>query len=321
MIPLTMSHRFPRLQSALRSRLKVFAQDRLQILVLLCSGPTCRRFAVAHRWLRKDGAFLDDAWFCGPGCFEAAALAALSQGSRGERYTMPRLPRMPFRLLLLKNGILTESELQRAQAHVEQTGMPLAQSLVALGCATEAQVAAAQAAESGCAFYALPPEALAPELRLPPLLADRYGAAIVHGATDRIVVGFVHRVDRGLLAMIERLSGRRAEGCFITSAHREAQLALPSLQTGRHTSQAQSAPAARPVSRQQAARTILDQALRTGAEHVRVARSGELVWARLWKSEDVCEDCVLEVADESEGAAKASSKRSQRSGEKKLLAL
>ncbi len=318
----------PGLKQAVRRRLKRFAQERLQILVRLCHGHACRRFALAHRWLREDGILLDGAWFCSPGCFEAAALAAMTQSARGERHTMPRVPRMPFRLILLRDGLIAQDDLERAQAHAGHTGIPLAEALLALGCATGAQVAAALAAESGCAFYTLPPEALAPELLLPAALADRYGAATVHGAADRIVVGFVHRVDRGLLAMVERITGRRAEGCFFTAARRQAQLAQAALPSEAAGAEGQ-APRVRPVSRPQAARTILDRALRTGAEQVRLARSGDLVWARLWTSDGAMEDCLVEISDEVSieisGAANplpaSLPRQTSRSQEKKLRVL
>ena len=317
-IPTTGAPVFASLKDALKSRLRLSVQKRLQIFVLLCSGASCRRFAVAHRWLRKDGIYLDGAWFCSPGCFEAAALRVLAPSARGERHTMPRLPRMPFRLVLVRDGLLAEAELERAQAHAEQTGIPLAQALVALGCATHAQVAAALAAESGCAFYTLAPQPLAPELLLPRVLADRFNAATVHGSADRIVVGFVSRVDRGLLALVERITGRRAEGCFITAAHREAQLATQAAGPGQPGLDRAPAAGERPVSRPQAARTILERALQSGAEQVRVARSGDIVWARFWTGEAACEDCLVEM---DESAAVPSLRRVGRRDEKKLHAL
>ena len=323
-IPATSAPVFASLKTALKSRLRLSVQKRLQIFVLLCSGASCRRFAVAHRWLRKDGIYLDGAWFCSPGCFEAAALRVLTPSARGERHAMPRLPRMPFRLVLVRDGLLAEAELERSQAHAEQTGMALAQALVALGCATQAQVAAALAAESGCAFYTLAPQPLTPELLLPRALADRFNAATVHGSADRIVVGFVFRVDRGLLALVERITGRRAEGCFITTAHREAQLAAQAAGPDKHElgphSLGRPAPAAgeQPVSRPQAARTILERALQSGAEQVRLARSGDIVWARLWTGESACEDCLVEM---DESAAVPSLRRLGRRDEKKLHAL
>ncbi len=295
----------PEIGPAFRRRLNAFARDRLRVSVHLCKGPNCRRFTAEHRWLRKDGIFLDcdqgpaphGAWLCSPGCLQAAVHAWLASPGRARQYTMPRLPRMPYRLRLLRMGILSEADLHRALTHAERTGVPLSHALLELSLVTEEELAGALAIENGCAYYALAPSPLPSGFKLPEMLAQRYGAATVHADSERIVVGFVHRIDRGLLAMLERITGQRAEGCFITATHRSFQL-------GRHEKDAgygmgsrrcTSEPA---LNRLEAAQSIVEQAVRLGAETVSLARSGETVWVRSGSGDGAPQDSVFDLAEE-----------------------
>jgi hypothetical protein len=290
-----------------RGKLQAFACARLRISVHLCKGPECRRFSVAHRWLRKDGIFLNHVWMCSAGCFEAAVVMALAGSGRGQRYTMPRLPRMPFRLVLLQAGVISEGGLEAASAHAERTGASLGQALLELALLTEAELAAALAIENGSAYYALPPAPLPPHLQLPNALAERYAAATVHGGANRVVVGFVHRIDRGLLAMIEQMTGRKAEGCFITATHREGQLAFsaPAIPRASEDHVSSKLFTTRTVGRPQAARNILENALRIGAETVSLGRTGETVWVRFCTGSGALENSIVQLAEEPAGLAAA----------------
>ncbi len=256
--------------------------------ILLCGSPRCRRFALAHQWLRRDGILLagepgssgGDIWLCSSGCFESALLERIIEkvdaANPGRSNAKPRLPRMPFRLVLLSQGVLTEADLDAALAHAVHTQVSLATALSALRLCTPEQLAAAFASENGCAFYTLDPAPVTAGLLLPPALSRYFGAVTVHGTADRAVLGFTERIDRGLLRLCAQMFGCRVEPCFITPTRYAAQLSLDGLAVG--TTAASSG--LRTASAASAVQLIAQQAARSGAEQVRCARSGNLLWVR-----------------------------------------
>ncbi len=288
-----------------------FAGKRLRLRVHVCAGAGCRRMTVEHRALRKDGIFLHGKWLCSPACLRSAVAAVLGGFGAAELHTMPRLPRMPFRLLLLQRGLLSEQALAEALARSECTGLPLGRTLLHLGLVTEGELAASLAAENGCAFYALPPAPVAAEAALPALLAERFEAAAVHSVGGRLLVGFVHRIDRQLLCAVERMTDRKAEGCFITEAHRRQQLAL-SLPEREKSGSA----LAQTADEGEAARLIVEAATRGGAEQLAIERVGGLFWVRMWTADGV-RDSFFHVKED----AARSKPYSQHASEKKLQVL
>ena len=228
---------------------------------------------------------MDGAWLCGSQCFEAAVMSQLGSRMPGEPGTVRRLPRMPFQLLLLRDQVLSEQTLRDARQLADSRGVSLGEALLAIGAVTAEQLAAVRAEESGCAFYSLPPQPVAPELVLPAALAVQVSAATMHGATDRIVIGFVEQLDRGVLAMTEQIVGRRAEGCFITADRWKAQLAVDGADPQTQVV------AAQPL--QAAARMILEKALQVHAEQVVLGRAGNLVWVRYQRCDKSFENSLL----------------------------
>ena len=239
---------------------------------------------------------------CSPDCLEAATLAALRARAPGGRLSMPQLPRMPFRLHLLQRGALTEAELDHAQRYAKGRSVSLSEALLELGSVREEQLAAAHAAENGCAFFALPPSAVASSLQLPRELAHRYEAATIHATHDRILIGFVHRLDRALLAAVEQVFGRGAEGCFVAASRYRAQLAADRGPAG---SVALLLPASPRTPQTEAARLVRELALREGAEWIRIGYTRDRVWFRWWRSEKSCGDLVLEIESELDGKENA----------------
>lgn len=305
-------------QSGVRFPRKIgsWVGGQIGLRTLLCTGPGCRRFTVTHRWLRRDGIFLRNQWLCSPLCFEGALAAMLETVDLGRRFTMPRLPRMPFRLILLQRELVSELELQLALEHSEDTGRPVGNVLVELGFATAEQVASARAAENGCAFYALSPSALPPEMRLPLPLSHACGAAAVHATSDRIMLGFVDRVDRGLAQLMEQVTGQRIECCFIMGEHYERQLAFDALK-----STEKPLLPLQPISRVAAAAQLGEQALRTGAEAVTVGRAGRRLWVRMTGDDRRVIDTVFELSEETSTPEIPLLERMRPQGEKKTQAL
>ena len=273
-----------------------------------CKG--CRRFAAALRGGRKTGILLEKAWLCSAQCLENALVQTLAASGGGRQYTMPRLPRMPFRLLLLQNGVLSEADLKRAGAHAERTGVSLHRALLDLQLITDAELAGALAEESGCAFYALPPVSVALDAELPSLLAERCMAATVHSTPERVWIGFVHKVDHGLLRLMEHMTDRRTEPCFITAAYHERQLACRSTPLSQML-----LPQA--ASLTDTAQAVVQHALRIAAEQVTVGRAGQTVWFRFHTGGGAQEDRFVHLVEE----RGASGERTGMTREKKLRVL
>jgi hypothetical protein len=173
-----------------------------------CARPDCRAFTCTASWLRRDGILLDACWLCSETCLAAQLLETLRQPAPERRvFRVP--PRMPFRLALLRQGLVTEDALKQALDVAETTGQSLATVLVSTGVVTEEQLAAARAIETGSAHYTLPVVAIDDSYVLPARVAEWFQAATVHASPERWVIGFVDRVDQRLLAMVERLTGTR----------------------------------------------------------------------------------------------------------------
>ncbi len=256
-----------------------------------CGSEDCRRFKAALRGARKDGIVLENTWLCSAQCLENALVRTMAAAGSGRQYTMPRLPRMPFRLLLLQSGVLSEAGLKQAGEHAERTGATLSRALLDLQLVTDAELAGSLAAESGCAFYALPPAPVAPEAELPMMLAERYAAATVHSTPERVWIGFVHKVDHGLLRLVAHMAGRKTEPCFITAAHHKRQIGCQAAQADERTLLSNTA------GLKATAQAVVQHALRTAAERVVVGRSEQIVWFRFHTGKGTVDDRFVQLAE------------------------
>lgn len=281
---------FPeRLGSTLRGWMLRQARHALGVTVHTCGRSGCRRIALAHRRMRRDGIFLEELWLCSPSCLEAALAERIEDLRRPAPAVPLRLPRMPFRLRLLQAGAISETELARAQSHAEGAGITLLRALRELGSAEDEHIAASLAAESGCAFFKLPPSRIEPIFRVPGAVADACEAATVYMTPDRIVVGFVSRIDRQLLSVVKAMTGLRAEGCFLTPARLQAQRSFDGVsQTGPVVS--------RPI--ETIVRELLGAAVAAGAEHVSLRGVRGLIWAKLCSGNGNRHDHIFALADE-----------------------
>ena len=258
-----------------------------------------------HRLLRKDGIFFQGSWLCSAACFEAAVAGSLAGDEATRVFTMPRLPRMPFRLLLLERGVVSEAGLAEALRHAECTGLTLARALLSLRLVTEAELAASLAAENGCAYYSLPPAPVAPEAHLPLTLAEGWDAASVHVAPGRVLVGFVHRIDRELVRCFESMTGLKVEICMITASHRARQLAL-----ARAGAEVQAEAPQQVAGPGELGRGAVRHALRFGAEQVWSRRIGGLIWVRMSAGTRI-EDCFFKFPEEAVRSVPVKSQRAQ----------
>lgn len=171
----------------------------------------------------RGGIHTPDEWYCSADCFAAAMQVPLTGILRGRLAEMPRNPRLSIGLALLSKGMLTEDQLREATARSQWRGEDLETALLALGLATQKQLAAARAVQWG--YPVLSQEGPAPTVRadLPLAFLGSFEAVPVHyaPAAKRLVLGFVHRVEPSVVRAVEEITGCHAESCFVTPAEFE----------------------------------------------------------------------------------------------------
>jgi hypothetical protein len=256
---------------------------RLRSMVVECGISNCRGFHLSHPLLpRLPGIFLDQTWYCSPECLREALKQRIETQLGAAVTDLRHPPRMPFRLILLAGGKVTAEQLEQArELQLQSTGPgapDLGDAMVSLGFVTEDEVAAARASEAGCLFYGGAIHPVAPAYALPLSLMRLHHAAPVHYSpvTGRLLVGFVYRIDNPLLQAVEQVIGCRAEACIITTAAWKQQEQLASL----HTPVFEEVTAAA-SSQGRIVSMIIDHAIATHADKVRVGLSHSALWARL----------------------------------------
>ncbi len=175
---------------------------------------------------RHAGIRQEELWFCSAECFARSVLSRLTTVANTRVAQMPRHPRYSIGLVLMSQGCLTEDELRSALAHAEKNGEEIEVALVNLGLATECQIAAARAAQWGYPVFGQNCTSRPIEASLPATLLRAYATVPVHHspAAKRFLMGFVYRVEHGLLSSVEQITGCRADPCFITASEYERQL-------------------------------------------------------------------------------------------------
>ncbi len=253
-------------------------RSRLSRLVVECGTTNCRSFHLSHPVLaRLPGIFLDQTWYCSPGCLYEAVKHRVEAQFGAAITDLHHPPRMPFRLILLAGGRVSEAQLAHARA-VQASGAggeDVGDALILLGYATEEEVAGARASEAGCLFFAGAAQAVQPAYALPLSLSRHYRAMAVHYSplTARLLIGFVYRIDNALLQAVEQVTGCRVEGCMMTASAWSRQLASRS--AAYEELQERASSQSRIVSR------IVEQAIESRSDHVRMGLSGAALWARL----------------------------------------
>lgn len=192
----------------------------------------CALSSCSHKLLMRTvpgnraGIHVGEAWFCSTDCFAAASCDTLWALSSGCVVEMPPTPRLSLGLVLLGKGHITEDQLRFATAGNQGRGTSFETTLIENGFITEKQLAAGRAIQWGYPALGQELAAQTVEADLPPTLLRACSAAPVHYSpkSRRLVLGFVHRVEHGLLQSIEQITGYRAEPCFITQTEFEEQM-------------------------------------------------------------------------------------------------
>src|SRR5580698_2349890 len=186
-----------------------------------CALPECHnKLLTKYVPGSRIGIFVGESWYCSPDCFALGSRKTLATFSSGCVVEMPRNPRLSLGLALVSKGLITEDQYREAVIRSQCRAETLETTLLECGYVSEKKLAAGRAAQ--CGYPALVQELSGPivEVDLPSSLLRAHRAAPIHysAKSKRLVLGFVDRVEHGLLQSIEQITGCRAEPCFITPA-------------------------------------------------------------------------------------------------------
>jgi hypothetical protein len=245
----------------------------------VCALPECHN-KLLTRYVpgNRTGLFVGDHWYCSPDCFALGSRNMLASLSSGCVVEMPRNPRLSLGLALLSKGYLTEDQYRSAVMRSERRGESLETTLMERGFASEKQLSAARAAQWGYPVLAHELSGLTVEADLPASLLRAHRAAPIHysGKPKRLVLGFVDRVEHGLLQSIEQITGCRAEPCFITPAEFEEQMERLTVASGY-----QEAAIDDPGTLAQMGRTLGGWAVEIAAQEASFAKCNSSAWIRI----------------------------------------
>lgn len=238
-----------------------------------CARPDCDR-----RLRSAIGMSVGEQWYCSVECFSLACHGVLGSLCAAEVIEVPRTPRLTLGLALLTKGYLTTDQFRHAIARQEEQGIDLERTVTELGWVTEKQLAAARAAQWG---YPVLGQDLSAHSVVADLPADLFRACsatpLYYSAeAQRLVLGFVQRVDHSLLQSIEQITACRAEPCFITPSELARQ--LDRLTAPRRYQQNV---IEQPGGIADMAATLAEQAHAAGATRASFTRCHSFLWTRL----------------------------------------
>jgi hypothetical protein len=243
-----------------------------------CGLQTCQNTLLMRSVQSRVGISVGQLWYCSVDCFATAARSRFSALSGGSILEMPHYPRLSIGLVMLSKGYLTDDQLRFAMAQSQLHGEELEAVLVRLGLASEKQLAAARAAQWGYPVLGQDYMGQPVEADIPPTLLHSCSAAPLHCSmtAKRFLLGFVYRVEHGLLNSLELVTGFRAEPCFITATEFSEQMArltaVPDCEEVLFEDS--NTPA-------QMAKTVAGFAVEIAAREAHFARCRDYVWTRL----------------------------------------
>lgn len=160
------------------------------------------------------------AWFCTVNCFVRATRDRLLTLITEQNIETLHQPRLSLGSILLAKGWLAEDTIREASAKGARAGESLEATLVGMGLIDEGQITAARAAQWGYPVLGKERVMTSQAFALPTEFMRTLEAVPLHQSAraQKILVGFVRRVENSLLHAIEEATGCRAEPCFITPA-------------------------------------------------------------------------------------------------------
>lgn len=245
----------------------------------------CRRsMTLRNVSARKAGIRMHGLWYCSSSCFTTAVQSELAAQLRSRMKLSHQFSRMPLGLSLVSRGLLTNAQLRQATEEQKKSGGDIGEVLVQRGTLSEEQLTAARATLWNCPVFAAPDHLCGGEIEVPSIFLRLYSAIPLHyvPATKTLLIGFVHRVEYGLLYVIERITGCKTRACFVTPSDFHTQM-----RRRERSSEEIGNPAGRQVSfddvksSREMARTLCEYAVEVEAEEAILGRCKEHVWARL----------------------------------------
>jgi hypothetical protein len=243
-----------------------------------CGLHTCPNTLFMRSVQSRVGICVGETWYCGPDCFSAAAALRFSALASTKVLEMPHSPRLSIGLVMLSKGHLNDDQLRLALAESQSHGEELEAALIRLGLASERQLTAARAAQWGYPVLGRERIGQIIESDIPFKLLRCCSAAPLYNSTaaKRLLLGFVYRVDHGLLSALEQMTGFRTEPCFITPTEFAEQM-----------ERLTSVPAFEEVvfddlkTPAQMGKTLGGFVVEVGAREARFAHCGDYAWTRL----------------------------------------
>lgn len=254
------------------------ANRRWKNMYTACGLQTCPNTLFMRSVQSRVGISVGDTWYCSPDCLSAAVAMRFSALASTKILEMPHSPRLSIGLVMLSKGYLNDNQLRLAISESQLHGEELEAVLTRLGLASERQLTAARAAQWG--YPVLGQERIGQiiESDIPFKLLRNCSAAPLHSSTaaKRLLLGFVYRVDHGLLNALEQMTGFRAEPCFISPTEFAQQMErLTSVPTFEEVVFDD------PKTPTQMGKTVGGFAVEVGAREVRFANCRDYVWTRL----------------------------------------
>lgn len=185
-----------------------------------------RSVTLGHLSAKKAGIKMRGFWYCSSSCFKSAAEVRLSKLMMSAPEQASHISRMPLGLIFVSRGLLTSAQLREAVEEQKKAGGEIGEILVRQGLLSEMEVTAARAGQWSCPVFAVPQRAMQTDIQVPEALTHFHSAITLHyvTATKRLLVGFVHGVEYGLLYAIEQMTGCKTQPCFVTPSDFQAQI-------------------------------------------------------------------------------------------------
>ncbi len=240
-----------------------------------CSGAR----SLWQRLHRRQGTFLQGAFYCQPQCLETALLSQLSR-LRGMAPSPQPPNRIPLGLLMVARGKLTYTEVRAAlEAQRRARYGKIGEWIEKLGFATEQEVTTALALQWGCPVAtSIDPSTVQSlgNIPLPILEAFQMLPLNYAAATNTLYLAFGERVDHAALYAIEKILACRTQPCVARrksiARQLESMRQLPRLTDVEFGPMNDLAEMARIASSYTA---------RLSPEEVRLSRIGRFIWLRL----------------------------------------
>ncbi len=226
----------------------------------------------------RQGIQVGQHWYCSVDCFVQAACKSLALLLSRRVVEIPRTPRLSLGLVLLSKGYVTSEQLRLAADQAQWRNENLDTTLVRMHVATDKQFALARSAQWGYPVLAQEHIGHMVQADIPKTILDACSAVPFHCslAAKRILLGFVYRVEHGLLESIEQVTGCRAEPCFVTAGDLSEQAERLT-----RTPEYSEIPIDDPGNPEKMARAVGRMAAESGAREARFTQCKNHIWARL----------------------------------------